>query len=83
MADHQPARTVFRAAVTMAAALGMRAVAEGVETDAQRRVALAEGCRLVQGFRFGRPLPAAELTPRLALLADAAGVVRRAGGPRP
>ncbi len=83
MADHEPARTVFRAAVTMAAALGMRAVAEGVETDAQRRVALAEGCRLVQGFRFGRPLPAAELTPRLALLAGAAGAVSPAAGPTP
>ncbi len=83
MSDHAPARTVFSAAVTMAAALGMRAVAEGVETDAQRRVAVAAGCRLVQGFRFGRPLPAAELTPRLGVLADVAGAVSRAGGPTP
>ncbi len=36
--------------------LGLDVVAEGVETDAQRQVLQAWGCRRFQGFHFARPL---------------------------
>jgi diguanylate cyclase (GGDEF)-like protein/PAS domain S-box-containing protein len=48
--------------VQLAAALGMETVAEGVETEEQRALLLERGCRLSQGYLFGRPMPAPEVT---------------------
>ena len=41
---------------------GMRVVAEGVETGAQARFLLANGCPVQQGFLFSRPLPAEDFS---------------------
>lgn len=41
--------------------LGMRVLAEGVETELQRERAAAAGCDLVQGFLLGHPVPAEEV----------------------
>ncbi|MGR7023487.1 putative bifunctional diguanylate cyclase/phosphodiesterase [Geodermatophilus sp. URMC 62] len=41
--------------------LGMDVVAEGVETAAQRDVLVGLGCRHLQGWLTGRPVPAADL----------------------
>jgi len=46
--------------VSMGRILGMRIVAEGVETDEQLRQLRQIGCDFVQGYYFSRPLPAAE-----------------------
>jgi EAL domain-containing protein (putative c-di-GMP-specific phosphodiesterase class I) len=35
--------------------LGIQVVAEGIETDAERRAAIACGCGLLQGFLIGKP----------------------------
>lgn len=51
----------------MARGLGLRVVAEGVETPAQLDFLRENGCRHVQGFLFSRPLPAPDLE---ALLQD-------------
>jgi diguanylate cyclase (GGDEF)-like protein/PAS domain S-box-containing protein len=59
------ATAIVTAMIELARALGMEAVAEGVETDAQRRFLIALGCPLAQGFLLGRPVPAAELESRL------------------
>jgi diguanylate cyclase (GGDEF)-like protein len=47
--------------VTMADALGMTVVAEGVEELSQVQRLQALGCDYAQGFHFARPMPAAEL----------------------
>jgi EAL domain-containing protein (putative c-di-GMP-specific phosphodiesterase class I) len=47
-------------------ALGMDAVAEGVEHEAQRRYLAGLGCPAAQGYLLGRPMPAGELDGRLA-----------------
>lgn len=52
---------IIRAIVAMTHALGFRTVAEGIETDAQLAFLREVGCTLVQGFRFARPMPAADL----------------------
>ena len=45
----------------LAHALGLRAVAEGVESSEQLGSALKFGCDVAQGFLFARPVPAAEM----------------------
>ena len=45
----------------LAHALGLRAVAEGVECSEQLGSALKFGCDVAQGFLFARPVPAAEM----------------------
>ena len=52
---------IVRAIVAMADSLKLKVVAEGVETLAQMRFLLNEGCDLVQGFLFSRPKPADEI----------------------
>ena len=49
------------AVVTMAAALGIRVVAEGVEHELQRQALLRLGCAVGQGYLFARPATAPEL----------------------
>jgi diguanylate cyclase (GGDEF)-like protein/PAS domain S-box-containing protein len=57
---------VARAIVGMAGALGLRTVAEGIET-AQQLEAVAElGCDRAQGFLLARPMPIAALTEHYA-----------------
>ncbi len=41
---------------------GIKVVAEGIETEAQRRYLAGAGCELGQGWFFGRPVGAGELT---------------------
>lgn len=42
----------------MGHALGMRVVAEGIETAAQREFLEGQGCDLLQGYALSLPLPA-------------------------
>ena len=52
------AMSVTRGAIALAHGLGMRAVAEGVESAAQLQTLKELGCDDAQGFLLGRPLPA-------------------------
>ena len=51
---------IVRAVIGLSHSLNMPALAEGVETQAQRGVLIKEGCDEAQGYFFGRPLPIAE-----------------------
>ena len=55
----------FTAIITMAHALGMRVVAEGVETVEQARRLKQLGCDELQGYFISMPLPATETQPIL------------------
>jgi len=59
--DSEDARAVVSAVVSLAHALGLRVVAEGVETIGQRDILLAMECDELQGFFFARPMPADSL----------------------
>jgi diguanylate cyclase (GGDEF)-like protein/PAS domain S-box-containing protein len=52
--------------VSLAHALGLLAMAEGIESDGQLTSVLELGCDLAQGFLFARPVPADEITRTLA-----------------
>lgn len=54
-------RAIISTIAHLAHALGMRVVAEGVETEAQYSLLRASGCDEVQGFLLGRPLSVDDL----------------------
>jgi EAL domain-containing protein (putative c-di-GMP-specific phosphodiesterase class I) len=56
------ARAIIGSIVELAGALGLTAVAEGVETPEQLGVLRDVGCELAQGFLFARPQPGLVLT---------------------
>jgi EAL domain-containing protein (putative c-di-GMP-specific phosphodiesterase class I) len=58
------------AVVSIGRALGMKVVAEGVETEAQRKFLKIAGVHAMQGYLFARPEPVAALKERLAALAQ-------------
>lgn len=49
-----------QAIIVMAHALGMKVIAEGIETENQRALLAAAGCDYGQGYLFSRPVPAAD-----------------------
>ncbi len=52
--------------VSLAHALGLLAIAEGIESETQLESVRSVGCDRAQGYLFARPLPAAEATALLA-----------------
>lgn len=68
---------VIRAITTLADALGMETLAEGVEDVAQFEVLEREGCQNIQGYLFSRPVSAQAV---LGLLRDGAGYQRQLQG---
>ena len=57
---------ICTAIVSLAHALGLRAIAEGVETPEQLAELRTLGCEYAQGFLFGRPVPASNVDLRHA-----------------
>ncbi len=67
VAEDEGDRHILRAIVSMASAMDVAVIAEGVETREQARWLRHLGIKLVQGYAFGRPAPAATIE---ALLRD-------------
>ena len=60
----------------LARALGLRVIAEGVETTEQMNVLYSLGCHICQGFLFARPMPAAQIATWLNDVLNADGLPR-------
>ena len=56
---------VVTAIIALARSLGLRVIAEGVETRRQMEVLHRLGCSVMQGFLFSKPKPADEIQPWL------------------
>lgn len=60
-AKHSPReQTVIRHLIDLCHDLGMRCVAEGIETDSQIELLKQLGCDRLQGYKIGKPMPAAD-----------------------
>jgi diguanylate cyclase (GGDEF)-like protein/PAS domain S-box-containing protein len=64
--DSSNAASIARAIVSMAHSLGLRVVAEGVETAAQAQFLSSIRCEHAQGYLYSKPLPPAEFAKWLA-----------------
>ncbi|HWH95493.1 MAG TPA: EAL domain-containing protein [Baekduia sp.] len=71
--DDPQATAIVTAIIELARALGMEAVAEGVENEEQRAFLVERGCPLAQGYLLGRPVPAGEIEPLLERVGGAVG----------
>lgn len=76
MAESRQAAAIVQAVVDLGRQLGLRVVAEGVETADQRAALRRLGCDAGQGFHFSRPLAADQIVESLHALALAARPVR-------
>ena len=65
MTDDPDAMTLVTTIISLAHALGLKVVAEGVETDEQATVLRLLRCDEMQGYLVSRPVPLQELTSML------------------
>ncbi|MBU0594955.1 MAG: EAL domain-containing protein [Gammaproteobacteria bacterium] len=65
--DDEEDAAITRAVVALSGSLGLRLVVEGVETAEQMAFLKNMGCREIQGYYFGRPVPAADFIWRAGL----------------
>jgi EAL domain-containing protein (putative c-di-GMP-specific phosphodiesterase class I)/CheY-like chemotaxis protein len=60
LATDASARTLVESIVAIARRLGLRTVAEGIETEAQREMLIGLNCDMGQGYLFAKPMAAAD-----------------------
>jgi EAL domain-containing protein (putative c-di-GMP-specific phosphodiesterase class I) len=66
MTDRPDQIEVAAAIISMAHSLGLKTVAEGVESTRQRELLQGLGCHQIQGYLISRPLPEDEIVILLA-----------------
>ena len=74
-AERNDSAAIVRAIASLASSLGMKTVAEGVETTADLHMVREAGCSHVQGYLFSRPVP---VTSVAAVLASCSAEIRAA-----
>ena len=67
LSTREESRAIVGAVIALANQLGMCTLAEGVEEREQLDQLREDGCRMVQGWLFGKALPSEEYHPRAAI----------------
>lgn len=75
-------RVICSVILLIAQRLGLDTIAEGIENDSQLAFLRNHGCRMGQGYYYGRPLPVAELPGAIERIATGGGVSRSAEAPQ-
>jgi len=60
LATDPAARTLVESVIAIARRLGLRTVAEGIETEAQREILIELNCDMGQGYLFAKPMAASD-----------------------
>jgi diguanylate cyclase (GGDEF)-like protein len=60
MTDDTRSKAIVAAIITLADSLGLKSIAEGVETEEQLNLLRRMNCDEIQGYLFGKPVPAEE-----------------------
>ncbi|MDP3815617.1 EAL domain-containing protein, partial [Pseudomonas sp.] len=58
--DDRQGLEIVRTIIALAQVLGLKVVAEGIETPTQLELLRGLGCQFGQGYLFAKPLPASE-----------------------
>ncbi len=77
IAIHPDDAAITTAIIAMGHALGLRVIAEGVETEAHLSLLQKQGCDEIQGYLVGRPVPADRFEEHLVRKRGANGVGAR------
>jgi len=72
--DDPNAAVLVTSMIQLAGSLGLYPLAEGIETEEQRRFVVERGCKLGQGFLFSRPVPAEEIPALYPVLTPSSSV---------
>ncbi len=70
---------IVKSIITMAKSIGIKTIAEGVETEDQLDVLTELGCDQVQGYLLGRPVPAQEFERKFMNLTEVSTAPQAAG----
>jgi diguanylate cyclase (GGDEF)-like protein/PAS domain S-box-containing protein len=62
MLDNSESSAIVQTIISLAQILGLKLVAEGVETEEQKTFLIDAGCHYLQGYLLGRPTPIEEIT---------------------
>ena len=73
-------RIIVRSTIELAHSLGLSVVAEGVETEASRRLLATMGCDVLQGYLISRPMPSDQIISWLGHYRNGDTTARRAQG---
>jgi diguanylate cyclase (GGDEF)-like protein len=73
IAMHPDDAAITTAIIAMGHALGLRVIAEGVETEAHLSLLQKQGCDEIQGYLVGRPVPADRFVEHLSRKRPAVG----------
>ncbi|MFA5082441.1 MAG: EAL domain-containing protein [Hydrogenophilaceae bacterium] len=78
MSEDSGDRALVEAVIAMARSLGMKVIAEGVETDDQLNLLHGMSCHYGQGYLFSRPVPAEQFEAAAARINELIGHTRAA-----
>jgi diguanylate cyclase (GGDEF)-like protein len=79
IADSPKNSAIVKSTIMLSHALGLTVVAEGVETSAELRWLIANGCDIAQGYGIARPMPAQQLPDWIASFKPSAPPLTLAG----